>query len=31
MSTVINWSVTAMDCYPNEGGNTDVVFNVHWT
>ena len=31
MSTVITWSVTAMDCYPNEGGNTDVVFNVHWT
>jgi hypothetical protein len=30
MSTVINWSVTAMDCYPNEDGNTDVVFNVHW-
>ena len=30
MSTVINWSVIAMDCYPNEGGNTDVVFNVHW-
>jgi hypothetical protein len=20
-----------MDCYPQEGGNTDVVFNVHWT
>jgi hypothetical protein len=31
MSMVINWSVTAMDCYPSEGGNTDVVFNVHWT
>lgn len=31
MSTVINWSVTAMDCYPQEAGNTDVVFCVHWT
>jgi hypothetical protein len=20
-----------MDCYPQEGGNTDVVFTVHWT
>jgi len=27
----ITWTVTAMDCYPQEGGNTDVVFNVHWT
>jgi hypothetical protein len=31
MSVVITWTVTAMDCYPNEGGNTNVVFNVHWT
>ena len=31
MSTVINWSVTAMDCYPSEGGHQDVVFNCHWT
>lgn len=30
-SVTYTWSVTAMDCYPNEGGNTDVVFNVHWT
>lgn len=29
--TTITWTVTAMDCYPQEGGNTDVVFNVHWT
>ena len=29
--TTITWSVTAMDCYPQEGGNTDVVFTVHWT
>lgn len=28
--TTITWSVTAMNCYPEEGGNTDVVFNVHW-
>ena len=31
MATTFNWTVTAMDCYPSEGGNTDVVFNVHWT
>jgi hypothetical protein len=31
MATTYNWTVTAMDCYPQEGGNTDVVFNVHWT
>ena len=31
MSTVINWSVTAMNCYPQEAGNADVVFCVHWT
>ena len=29
--TTITWTVTAMDCYPQEGGETDVVFNVHWT
>ena len=29
--TTITWTVTAMDCYPQEGGNTDVVFNCHWT
>jgi hypothetical protein len=28
--TTINWTVTAMDCYPQEGDNTDVVFTVHW-
>jgi len=31
MATTFNWTVTAMDCYPQEGGNADVVFNVHWT
>mgnify|MGYP006273185241 FL=1 len=29
--TIINWSVTAMDCYPQAEGQTDVVFTVHWT
>lgn len=27
----ITWTVTAMDCYPQEAGQTDVVFTVHWT
>ena len=31
MSATFTWSVTAMDCYPVEQGNADVVFNVHWT
>lgn len=30
MSTIFTWTVNAMDCYPNEGGNANVVFNVHW-
>ena len=29
--TTFTWTVTAMDCYPTEGGETDVVFTVHWT
>lgn len=29
--TTTTWTVTAMNCYPQEGGNTDVVFTVHWT
>ena len=29
--TDINWTVTAMDCYPQADNETDVVFNVHWT
>lgn len=29
--TTFNWSVTAMDCYPQVDGETDVVFTVHWT
>lgn len=31
MATQITWTVTAMDCYPQESGETDVVFTVHWT
>jgi len=31
MSTVITWSVTAMDCYPEADNHQDVVFNCHWT
>jgi hypothetical protein len=31
MTTTTTWTVTAMDCYPQEGSETDVVFNVHWT
>jgi hypothetical protein len=29
--TTITWTVTAMDCHPQEGDNTDVVFTTHWT
>ncbi|CAB4122654.1 hypothetical protein UFOVP37_40 [uncultured Caudovirales phage] len=31
MSATITWTVTAMDAYPSDAGQTDVVFNVHWT
>ena len=31
MTTQYTWTVTQMDCYPQEAGNTDVVFTVHWT
>ena len=31
MTTTTTWTVSAMDCYPQEDGNTDVVFTVHWT
>ena len=31
MSTVITWSVTAMNCYPEADDHQDVVFIVHWT
>ena len=29
--TTITWTVTAMNCYPTVGSETDVVFVVHWT
>lgn len=29
--TTFNWSVTAMNAYPQAQGQADVVFNVHWT
>lgn len=28
---MFTWTVTAMDCYPQAEGETDVVFTVHWT
>lgn len=31
MSATFNWQVTQMDCYPQAEGETDVVFNCHWT
>ena len=31
MTNTYTWTVTAMDCYPQEDGNTDVVFTVNWT
>ena len=30
-STTITWDITAMDCYPQADGQTEVVFTVHWT
>ena len=31
MSTQFTWSITALDAYPQAEGQTDVVFNCHWT
>jgi len=31
MAITNTWAVQQMDCYPEEGGETDVVFTVHWT
>jgi hypothetical protein len=31
MTIATTWIVTAMDCYPDAEGRTDVVFTVHWT
>jgi hypothetical protein len=25
------WTITKLDCYPQQGENTDVVFTSHWT
>lgn len=30
MAIAYTWTVTQMDAYPEEDGETDVVFNVHW-
>ena len=30
MANTYTWTVSQLDCYPQEGGNTDVVFTVHW-
>ena len=31
MANNYTWKITAMDCYPQAEGQTDVVFTVHWT
>jgi hypothetical protein len=31
MAVTYTWSVVQMDAYPEYDGETDVVFNVHWT
>lgn len=31
MATTYTWAVVQMDAYPQEDGETDVVFTVHWT
>jgi hypothetical protein len=31
MTITNTWAVVQMDAYPEEDGETDVVFNVHWT
>lgn len=31
MPTTNTWAVVQMDAYPEADGETDVVFNVHWT
>ena len=30
MASIITWSVTAMDAYPQADGQTDVVVTAHW-
>jgi len=29
--TTFTWTVSQLDCYPQAEGQTDVVFNIHWT
>ena len=31
MAITNTWAVVQMDCYPEQDGETDVVFTVHWT
>lgn len=31
MNATFTWSVTALDVYTQEGDNSKVVFNVHWS
>lgn len=31
MTATITWTISAMDCYPQVGDETDVVFVCHWT
>jgi hypothetical protein len=30
MATTYNWTISAMDCVPQEDGHTDVVVTAHW-
>ena len=31
MAITNTWTVTALDCYPEVDGETDVVFTIHWS
>lgn len=31
MAITNTWNVVQMNCYPQEAGETDVVFTIHWT
>ena len=30
MSNNYNWTISALDCFPNANGQTDVVMTAHW-
>ena len=30
MANTYNWVISALECYPQHKGHTDVVFTVHW-